>query len=151
MNYTFTYILCILWVLFYINVFHKINKIYHKTLHCIFLKSLHKNKRSFFPQKMFFSNNIYQKKSYQKKSCNAQANNQSIYIIKAKNWEKIQLDFKLDSNCCLILCHVSNLSLFVCFFFLIFFKWFQIPMDSPFPIHCNILTFIFLFFSFFIR
>ena len=28
--------LCILWVLFYINVFHKINKIYHKTLHCIF-------------------------------------------------------------------------------------------------------------------
>ena len=51
MNYTFTYILCILCVLFYIIVFPKINKIYHKTLHCIFFKSLHKNKRGFFPKK----------------------------------------------------------------------------------------------------
>ena len=81
MNYTFTYI----------NLFHKINKIYHKTLHCIFLKSLHKNKRSFFPKKMFSNHNIYHKRSYQKKLCNTQANNQFIYIIKAKTKRKSYL------------------------------------------------------------
>ena len=65
MNYTFTYI----------NLFHKINKIYHKTLHCIFLNHYIKIKEVFIPKKMFSSHN-----TYQKKSCSAQANNQSIYI-----------------------------------------------------------------------
>ena len=49
-----------------------------------FLKSLHKNERSFFPKKKFCGHNIYQKRSYQKKLFNVQANNQSIYIIKVK-------------------------------------------------------------------
>ena len=48
MNYTFTYILCILRYLFYIYVFHKINNIYRKTIHFIFFKSQHKIERSFF-------------------------------------------------------------------------------------------------------
>ena len=67
--------------------FIKLTKFITKPL-IVFLKSLHKNERSFFPKKMFSSHNIYQKRSYQKKSCNAQANNQSIYIIKAKTERK---------------------------------------------------------------
>ena len=41
MNYTFTYI----------NLFHKINKIYHKTLHFIFLNHYIKMIEVFFPKK----------------------------------------------------------------------------------------------------
>ena len=70
MNYTFMYILCIFHVLFYINVFHKINKIYYKTLHCIFFFFLNhyiKMKEVFFPKKcspaIIFTK---KKKSYQK-------------------------------------------------------------------------------------
>ena len=71
--------------------FIKLTKFITKPL-IVFLKSLHKNERSFFPKKMFSSHNIYQKRSYQekkkKKSCNAWANNQSIYIIKVKTERK---------------------------------------------------------------
>ena len=67
--------------------FIKLTKFITKPL-IVFLKSLHKNERSFFPKKMFSSHNIYQKRSYQKKWCNAQANNQSIYIIKLKTERK---------------------------------------------------------------
>ena len=67
--------------------FIKLTKFITKPL-IVFLKSLHKNERSFFPKKMFSNHNIHQKRSYQKKSCNAQTNNQSIYIIKAKTERK---------------------------------------------------------------
>ena len=46
--------------------FIKLTKFITKPL-IVFLKSLHKNERSFFPKKMFSSHNIYQKRSYQEK------------------------------------------------------------------------------------
>ena len=68
--------LCILWVLFYINVFHKINKIYHKTLHCIFKNHYIKMKEVFFTKKKCSPVIIFSKKDHTKKKlCNTRANN----------------------------------------------------------------------------
>ena len=45
-------------------------------------------KEVFFPKKCSQVIIFTKKKSYKKKSCNAQANNQPIYIIKAKTKRK---------------------------------------------------------------
>ena len=62
----------------------------------------------------------------------------SIYIYMGQNWEKIQLDFKLDSNYCLILGHVSYLSFYLFIYFFNFcFGWVNVLQKMKSLIYIN--------------